>query len=28
VSEKKLEKGIILAFVMREWAKIQFRLRQ
>ncbi|MFB0904110.1 MAG: hypothetical protein QMB11_07005 [Nonlabens sp.] len=28
VSEKKLEQGIILAFVMREWAKIQFRLRQ
>lgn len=28
VQEKNLEKGIILGFLMREWSKIQFRLRQ
>ena len=28
VQEKNLEQGIILGFIMREWSKIQFRLRQ
>ncbi|MEP0479155.1 MAG: hypothetical protein ABJD23_03015, partial [Nonlabens sp.] len=28
VKEKNLEQGIILGFIMREWSKIQFRLRQ
>lgn len=28
VQEKNLEHGIILGFIMREWSKIQFRLRQ
>ncbi|QJP33564.1 hypothetical protein F0365_03640 [Nonlabens sp. Ci31] len=28
VQEKNLENGIILGFIMREWSKIQFRLRQ
>ncbi|MEN8898239.1 MAG: hypothetical protein ABF251_05955 [Nonlabens sp.] len=28
VLEKNLEHGIILGFIMREWSKIQFRLRQ
>ncbi|AGC76839.1 hypothetical protein LX97_01498 [Nonlabens dokdonensis] len=28
VQEKNLEHGIILGFLMREWSKIQFRLRQ
>ncbi|WP_124978889.1 hypothetical protein [Nonlabens xiamenensis] len=28
VQEKHLEKGIVLGFILREWIKIQFRLRQ
>lgn len=28
VQEKNLEHGIILGFLMREWTKIRFRLRQ
>lgn len=28
VQEKSLEHGIVQAFMLREWTKIQFRLRQ
>jgi ribonucleotide monophosphatase NagD (HAD superfamily) len=28
VQEKNLEKGIVLAFIVREWVKIRFRLGQ